>query len=71
MDGYKRLSLLWPALCEAVRCLRVDLREGKVIPLRFHGGSVEAAEGVAETGRKQVALPTAEHGNRGRLVVNC
>ncbi len=36
MDGYKRLSLLWPALCEAVRCLKVELRqegEGRVIPL--------------------------------------
>ncbi len=36
----------WPALCEAVRCLKVELRqegEGRVIPLRVSGGGgVEA-----------------------------
>jgi integrase len=33
MDGYKRLSLLWPAMCEAVQCVPVELREGKVVAL--------------------------------------
>jgi hypothetical protein len=49
MDGYKRLSLLWPAMCESVRCIPVELKEGKIIalPLVARGDVGETKEAVA------------------------
>lgn len=32
MDGYHTPP--WPAICEAVACLRIERREGVVVPLR-------------------------------------
>lgn len=49
MDGYKRLSLLWPAMCEAVRCIPVELREGKIVAFPVQArGELGETEGSAK-----------------------
>ena len=38
----------WDACCDAVRKLKVELREGEVIPLRSQSGDVEVRGGGVE-----------------------
>jgi len=55
-------------MCEAVKCIPVELREGTLIafPVLGRGDLVETGEGRAGNASSLAQLMAVEHGNRSR-----